>query len=631
MSTMLETAKEYISAGFSVIPVGQDKRPKISWAKYQKSRMKANEIGFYFDKPDVCLAVIGGEVSGNLEVMDFDDPSAFTPYIETIGKESKGLFEKLIAHQTPSGGYHLLYRMKTVPMGNTVLARDMEKGVRIETRGKGGYALIPPSTGYTVLLDRTLIECPVLTDEEVKVLHDVAKSFDQTDDIGEIPPPPPIERESMEHAPGTKFNKSTDIRNLLQKHGWQRYGKTTLGESWTKPNSKDKCSGVLLDDSQNFYVWTTNALPLVPNKSYTAFGLLAAFDFGDDFSACARDLKKKQGGTITKTRAKRDAPVDVENRSVPISRIMNTEYPELQWAVRGIIPEGLTLLAGSPKFGKSFLMLQLAYDMATGGKAWGYAPTKKAGVHYLALEDSERRIKDRVRGMEGYIDTFPDNLHIYTDFPKLGEGFIEGLDEIRRKDPTCGLIIVDTLQKIRPVQLKASNAYQVDYEEMGEIQKWAIRNGIPVILVHHTRKGIVGSLSNPFDEISGSRGMQGAVDTLIVCEKVRGESTGTMHVTGREVEPNEYEMTFHRGTCTWGIKLKSESELDQGPFILSTWFNDHDSITVIEACSPEVWDTNQQTTRRKLDHLADEGKLIKKKDKGNKFVYFPEKIMLGRK
>ena len=629
MQSMLETAKDYISAGFSIIPVGEDKRPKISWTKYQTSRMKSKEIGFYFDKPNVCLAVIGGEVSGNLEVMDFDDPEAFTPYIEMLGKECKGLFEKLVAHQTPSGGYHLLYRMEDIPKGNTVLARDSEKGVRIETRGKGGYALIPPSKGYSVLLDRTLKECPVLTSIEVEILHRVAGYFHELPEKGvELLPTPVVKRDprSEGYPPGTIYNDEIDYSELLLSYGWHPNGRTTAGEQWTKPGSKGKCSGVLLDNSKNFYVWSTNVPPLEAEKSYSPFAFLTQMEYGNNFSLCAKELKKKQSPK-TPTREYEAQPVDT--RSVPVSQIMATEYPDLKWAVEGIIPEGLTLLAGSPKFGKSFLMLQLAYDMATGGKAWGIAQTTKAGVHYLALEDSERRIKRRIHSMEGYIDKYPDNLHIYTDFPRIDDGLIEGLNDILERDPTCGCIIIDTLQKVRSVQGKGVNGYQLDYEELGIIQKWAIQTGIPVIVVHHTRKGIVGAASDPFDEITGTRGIQGAVDTMIVCEKIRGESTATLHVRGREVEDNKYEMTFHRATCTWTMKMKSEAELDQGPFILSGWLREHDSITVIEACLPEVWNTNQQTARRKLDKLADEGKLIKKKDRGNKYIYYPEQIMIG--
>lgn len=295
-------------------------------------------------------------------------------------------------------------------------------------------------------------------------------------------------------------------------------------------------------------------------------------------------------------------------KGASLQKIMKTKYKPLKWAVPGIIPEGLTILAGAPKLGKSFGALGLAYAVATGTKAWGLADTNKASVHYLALEDSERRIQDRVHQMEGYIDEFPDNLHIYTDSPRIGEGLAEELDRLIEQDPDTGVIIIDTLQKVRPMSNGKKNVYSAEYEDYEKLQKWAITNGVAVICIHHTRKGDPEKEHTPLNAISGSTGIQGVADTLIVCTRPKGKSEGTMFVTGREVEENEYIIDFQSETMTWSISL-AEGDVDTSPIIWDSWFANNDSITIKEAC--HLWNTNQHTARKKLEALVDSGEYAK--------------------
>jgi phage/plasmid primase-like uncharacterized protein len=313
-------------------------------------------------------------------------------------------------------------------------------------------------------------------------------------------------------------------------------------------------------------------------------------------------------------------------RSVSIARIMATDYKPIKWAVEGIVPEGLTVLAGRPKFGKSWLMLGLSYAISNGIEAWGYGKTKKASVYYLALEDSERRIKDRVQSMEGYFDTYPDNLHIFTDFPKLGQGFVDELDRLISADGNVGAVIIDTLQKIRPNSGGGKrNLYQAEYEDFETLQKLAISRGVPIIAVHHTRKrSTKGEPVNPMDEISGSSGIQGVADTLIVC--VRDGNKGMMHVIGREVDEEDYPMEFSRYNMTWKLSAPECKQIDVGPMVLSEWFKTHDTITSKE--SAEVFGINQRTAKRKLNAMVEEKKLMIMEAKNPKepAIYKPTEI-----
>ena len=622
-----ETALKYLRAGYSVIPTGENKRPLGLWKEYQHARMDEKAVPARFTK-GARIAIICGIVSGNLEVIDFDDPETFAPFLEFLSLRASSLADKLRCHRTPSGGYHILYRSEVPPKGNQVFARSLDGKVRIETRGEGGYFLVPPSQGYSYFSGPD--DCAVLMAEEVTILHETAKTFEQKD----IPVSPGEKRTTGGDAPGKRFNAETDPRELLLKYGWKPDGKTTAGEGWTRPGKDSGVSGVLLSSTGNFYCWTSNASPLEPQKSYTPFALYAHYEYSGNYSAAAKSLKSRSSkeSKPSNSDSAHETPVD-KVKSVTIATIMRTQYKKIRWAVPGIIPEGMTVLAGRPKFGKSWLMLGLAYAVATGSKAWGFVDVEKASVHYLALEDSERRIQDRIWQMEGYFDEYPENLHIYTDFPRIGDEFAVELTRILDRDPATGLIIIDTLQKVRPVtggKRGNANLYQVEYEDYEKIQKWSISAGIPVICVHHTRKGDPSKSGNPFDEVSGSTGIQGVADTLIVCDRAKGSNDGIMYVTGREVCEENYPMYFETGTMTWELKA-SETEMDSGPFMLSTWFMDHEFITVKEAA--KLWGINQRTAMRKLDALVESQELIKNKDisKKNLATYYPENLFFGKK
>lgn len=297
-------------------------------------------------------------------------------------------------------------------------------------------------------------------------------------------------------------------------------------------------------------------------------------------------------------------------QGIRVRDLMATAYKPVKWAVPGIIPEGLTVLAGRPKFGKSWLMLALAYDIATGGKVWGFIDTPApVTAHYFALEDSERRMQDRIAQMEGYIDQYPDNMHIYTHMPRIGEGFIDELDAVVDRSPDTGLIIIDTLAKVRPVGGVKSNAnlYSSEYEDLGQLQRWAIGRGIPVVVIHHTRKGGQGTKhGNPFDELSGSSGIQGVADTIIVCHRDHGSNEAKMFVTGREVGEAEYRMVFQKHCMSWEVSPSDDAPVvDTSVMLLEAWFRDRDSLTTVDAA--KLWDTSQSTARRRLEEMVRDG------------------------
>lgn len=297
------TPHNILNAGFSIIPCKEDKTPDvISWTPYQSKRMTEAECSRLFNK-GARIGVIGGAVSGNLECIDFDDPSAYEPFLDLLELRTPGLRDKLTLHEkTPRGGYHVIYRSEGPVAGNTKLAMKPGKDeqgrdtweVRIETRGEGGYFLAAPSQGYK-LLSGSLLECPVLSADEVQTIHETAKAFDLKK---------PTEQRQTERkeartrsdgpSPGDQYNQDNDIADILRAHEWRPAQRTTAGVGWTRPGKKDGVSGVLLSKTGNFYVWSSNAHPLEAGQSYSAFALYAAYEHDGNFSAAARALLREK-------------------------------------------------------------------------------------------------------------------------------------------------------------------------------------------------------------------------------------------------------------------------------------------------------------------------------------------------
>jgi len=281
---LAQAALGIISLQFSVIPTHENKKPTISWKEFQSRMMTAVEVHRHF-VDGIRLAIVGGKISGNLECLDIDDPTTYEPFLDLLDMRWPGLPDRLLKRQTPSGGYHLIYRCSTSVAGNLKLASAESGAVRIETRGEGGYFLSTPTPGYK-MLSGCLKDCPVLSPEEIAAIHAAAMAFDMREKQCASSLNPGQNRE----LPGTRFNQTHTIAEILLAHGWATDKLTTAGQGWTRPGKTAGTSGVLLHDSGNFYVWSTNASPLEAGRSYDAFGLYAAYNHAGDFSSAAQAL-----------------------------------------------------------------------------------------------------------------------------------------------------------------------------------------------------------------------------------------------------------------------------------------------------------------------------------------------------
>jgi hypothetical protein len=255
-----------------------------------------------------------------------------------------------------------------------------------------------------------------------------------------------------------------------------------------------------------------------------------------------------------------DTPEEFLRRHTPPTTVsaqdlLAEELPEVEWAVKGVLPEGLTILAGKPKMGKSWLALGLCVAVAAGGRALGKIPAERSGALYLGLEDNKRRLQRRLKKILAGRDA-PEGLEVQWEWRRLDDGGVEQLDKWLEERPQTRIIVIDTLKKIRPREGASRSMYDIDYESLEPLVKLAADSGVAILVVHHLRKLEAG---DPLDMISGSTGLTEGVDGALVLKRDRGKQDATLVIDGRDIEePSELALRWDAEIAAWALMGDAE-------------------------------------------------------------------------
>lgn len=234
--------------------------------------------------------------------------------------------------------------------------------------------------------------------------------------------------------------------------------------------------------------------------------------------------------------------------------LMGQVFPPTAYVVPGIIPEGMTLLVAAPKIGKSWMVLGLGVELSNGGDAFGSIPVgNPRPVLYLALEDGKRRLQDRLVRLNP--SEVSHRLEFMTDIPngQVIATISEFMTEHAGLDPVC---ILDTLGKVMPPAGNGSQ-YGHDYSVLSALK--ATADAVPgssLVIVHHTRKMDGGDF---LDAVSGTQGIAGAADTVLVLRRERHDDRATLQVTSRDAAEGEYSLTL-TDTGAWQLDGESLAE-----------------------------------------------------------------------
>ncbi len=271
----------------------------------------------------------------------------------------------------------------------------------------------------------------------------------------------------------------------------------------------------------------------------------------------------ESGGTVEKLKelVKKDSTKPKNSNIISAADLMAKDFPEQKYAVEGLLSEGVTIFAGKPKLGKSWCGLGIALAVASGGKALGSIPVEQGNVLYLALEDGERRLQKRLELITGNAGEIPKDLHFATTWESLDNGGLEALESWLIEHPNARIIFIDTLKRVRPKDSGNRQLYDSDYDAIAPLGELAREYGVSIVLIHHTRKM---DSEDPMDLISGSTGLTGSADGVLVLTRARMSVQCKLHVMGRDNEEKELTLDWDKGTFGWTLAGDAE-QFDLSP------------------------------------------------------------------
>lgn len=236
------------------------------------------------------------------------------------------------------------------------------------------------------------------------------------------------------------------------------------------------------------------------------------------------------------------------SKGISAAELMKKSFTPIRWIVPGYLVEGMTVLAGAPKLGKSWLALGWLVAVAAGDYAMGSIACEQGDVLGLMLEDNERRLQRRLLQMN--LPHVPDRLTLLTSWPTLDDGCVREIESWIAAVKKPRLIVVDVFARIRGVKGPKETDYDADYRQAAMLQSLASAHNLGIVLVHHTRKM---AAEDPFDEVSGTRGLTGAVDSALVLKRDSGSQQPVLYGRGRDLEEVETALQFDKATGLWSI------------------------------------------------------------------------------
>ena len=239
-------------------------------------------------------------------------------------------------------------------------------------------------------------------------------------------------------------------------------------------------------------------------------------------------------------------------KTISAEELLSTPLPPVKWIIPNLLPAGLALFAGPSKAGKSWLTLWLCLQVAQGKPMWG-REIEPHTVLYLSLEDTFNRLQKRLLQLVGSEEA-PERLVMQTECSSIGQGLEEQLTSFIYQHPDTGLIVIDTLQKVRSSD-QNNSMYASDYKEISALKALADKYNVCILLIHHLRKQ---AADDPFQQIAGSNGLMGASDTSWVMQRKRMSQTADILLTGRDMD----DRTLHlrEENCVWTLEDEETAE-----------------------------------------------------------------------
>jgi len=527
--------------------------------------------------PDANIGIATGRVSGII-VLDID------------GREGLSLLNTLVAAngrlpRTPrvqtSRGWHLYFRLPA-----SGIAIPCSAGGGLDVRGDGGYVVAPPSIHVSGHVYRWCDAMQIAEIPEwlcVELSCRLPANRAPLGEAGPLGPTPesfgslPLASQARDLAGRVQRNLSgpdwspaeeARLRSALatipavSRDDWLHVGMALHSTNW--PNAFEiwdawsRTCPEKYDEADQQRTWESFGRPRDGQSIGigTIFRLAGERGWTDDRAQAANGADPEQAQP-------NDPPKDGSGGSAQMPRDLMMSaaalrlktYEPVRFLLQGFIPEGLSLLVGRPKIGKSWWVLDVCVGCSANRTTLGTLLPAHGDVLYLALEDGWRRLQRRLNKLLGtFRGEWPERLKLVAmgGWRRADQGGLEKIEEWCKSASKPVLVVVDTLERFRkPANGKAS-LYSADYDAITGLQKIATDYGIAIIVLHHDRKS---DADDAFDTISGTLGLPAGADTILI---IKRRSNGvTLFARGRDIEESETAMQFDKETCRWTILGKA--------------------------------------------------------------------------
>jgi hypothetical protein len=243
-----------------------------------------------------------------------------------------------------------------------------------------------------------------------------------------------------------------------------------------------------------------------------------------------------------------------KHETVGLDDLMSKEFKPVEHFIPDLVPaEGVTLLVAKSKVGKSWMLYDICISAALGRELLGGRKPRQGHSLYLALEDSQKRLRFRAEKLLGFHMGSCAGVHLATTWDRVDQGGLQLIKDwvggTRAQGNAVVCICIDVLQMIRPLGGERQSVYQRDYMAVQGLRTLAAELGIAIIVAHHQRKSSADDLQ---DTISGTQGLAAAVDCAIVLERQMNGGF-VLDVRGRDVEARQLAATFDKEACRWHV------------------------------------------------------------------------------
>ncbi len=518
-------AQRYAALGLRVLPVtaGKKSPPLFTNWPEEASADPQTVASWWRGTPGANIAVVMG---GGLVDVESDKKGAIggEDSLSEWAESPAGCeLPHTWAFESGSGGIHRLYRSPALGNRTNVLPA-------VDVRGAGGYAVFPPSLHPNGKRYKWLTSC---------------SPEDMPDGPAELP---------------------FELYCLIAESGGSQ------GQPLEVPE-------VIPEGERNnvIFKWACK----FRRAGLSEDGMLAALRVEND-NRCSPPLDDSELELICHQAARYEAGELPKGVVAPVGRmaalsaqaLQEADLPPVRFLVADMLPEGTGMVSAASKIGKSWLVLKMGLAIAA-GEPFLQRRTSQCGVLYLALEDSLKRLQDRVNKV---LDDkrAPVQFYFVTEAPTLDTGLLEAVEVHISQHPETKLVIIDTLQKIRGQALQRENSYAQDYREMGVVKDFMAKLGVSVFFVHHNRK--MRDDDDPFNMISGTNGIMGAVDTSwVITKDKRADDTATLHITGRDIPQTSTVIRFSKDAWAWEVlgdadllaEQQARSEYENSPIVFT--------------------------------------------------------------